>query len=60
MTRFEARPVSDPGLIPDDAEALRRVANLLYAHPELGSTVPPAYLQNLADRIDALILRHGR
>jgi hypothetical protein len=59
MTLYQPRSVSEPALVPNDSEALRTVANLLYAHPEIGSAVPPQYLENLADRIDALLLRHG-
>jgi hypothetical protein len=60
MAQFRPRPVSDPALVPSDSEALREVARLLYAHADVGSVVPPEYLENLADRIDALILRHGQ
>lgn len=45
----------EPGLRSEDPWALRRVADLLFSHSELGSMVPPQYLRNLADRIEALL-----
>ena len=50
----------EPGLRPEDPWALRQLAHLLNSHPQLGSMVPPQYLRNLADRIEALLQQDDR
>lgn len=46
---------TEPGLRATDAVMLRRVADTLSSHPQIGSAVSTSDLRNLADRIEAIL-----